>query len=127
MNNIDTTVKTTQIALPPLLKGAIGAIIVTLLGSAVLAAAFCLTDLSTTATHAIQLPLLGLAAFVGAFIAAKSAGRKGLHQGLRMAALLLAIMAIFTFVGGSFSPIALILKGIIILATAAMGGILGVF
>lgn len=127
MNNIDTANRVPHIKLPPLLKGIIGAAITATVGTALLAAAFCFSAMPSDTMHAMQLPLLALSAFIGAFIAAKSAGRKGLQQGFRLAVALLIIMAVFTLIGGSFSPIALVLKGVIVLIAAALGGISGVF
>lgn len=127
MNNIATTAKSVNLTLPPLIKGTIGAIITILFGSLMLATVYCFTALPDTTMHALQLPLLALAAFIGAFIAAKTAGRKGFMHGIRQAIVLLVLLLLFTLFGGSFSLIALILKGSIILAAAAMGGILGVF
>lgn len=127
MNNTATATKTSHITLPPLLRGAVAAAICAIIGSAVLSAAFCFTNLSASTMHALQLPLLGVSAFIGAFVAARTAGRKGLRQGLKMTALLLIIMLAFTISGSIFSPVAFVLKGLIVLIACALGGILGVF
>lgn len=127
MNNIDIAAKTSGITPPPLLKGAIATVVIATLGSLILAAAFCFTTMTDPTMHALQLPLLALAAFIGAFVAAKAAGRKGLMHGVRQGILLLVLMLLFTLLGGSFGLLALLLKGLIILAASAMGGILGVF
>lgn len=112
----------------PLLRGVLGAALVIIAGSLLLALVFCFSSLSSQTMHLLQLPLLGLAALVGAFIAAKAAGRKGLAQGVRLAVLLLVLLAVLTLAGGGQITVAAVLvKGLIVLICGAVGGMLGVF
>lgn len=123
----DIAAKTARRKLPPMVWGAVAAVVALLLGSLILAAACCYTTLPQTTCHALQLPLLGLVALIGAFATAGATHRKGLVQGLKFAALLIAVLLAITLACGTVSPAALIIKAAIILAAAAIGGILGVF
>lgn len=126
MNNIDNAKALANIKFPPLLQGLLAAAIVALFGSVLLSAVFCYTNLTDSTTHALQLPLLGLSALAGGLVAAKKYGRKGLVQGIKVAAILMAILLLATLATGSPTPAAIIIKGVIIFAGGAIGGILGV-
>lgn len=114
--------------IPPLGFGFLVAAAAFLAGTLLLTLLFCFTDLNSSTAHALQLPVLGVAAFAGAMASARRAGKKGLIHGLRLAALLLVLVVIINLAGGSTPGIAaLLIKGIIIFCGAALGGIAGVF
>lgn len=115
------------ITLPPLLRGALCTLPVLLVGTLALAAAYCHTTLPADICHALQLPLLWLAALVGAFAAARATGRRGLIQGLRVAAILLIALVALTLLTATINPVALTIKAIVIIIGGVLGGILGVF
>ena len=115
-------------AVHALFKGLICAVLFAAAASLLLAMLFCWTDMSSRTMHILQLPILGLAAFIGAFVAAKAAGRKGLAQGLRLAVLMLALLAVLTASGGGqLTLAAVLLKGLILIVCGALGGMFGVF
>lgn len=97
--------------------------------SLALAAAYCFTSLAGGTAHVLQLAVLGVAAFVGAFAAAKGAGRRGLWHGLLLAALLLGLLLLGSAAGltaGGVSVLGLLVKGLLLFLAGGLGGILGV-
>ena len=97
--------------------------------SLALAAAYCFTSLSGSTAHLLQLAVLGVAVFAGAFAAAKGAGRRGLWHGLLLAALLLGLLLLGSVVGltaGGISILGLLVKGLLLFMAGGLGGVLGV-
>lgn len=97
--------------------------------SLALAAAYCFTSLSGSTAHLLQLAVLGVAVFAGAFAAAKGAGRRGLWHGLLLAALLLGLLLLGSVVGltaGGVSILGLLVKGLLLFMAGGLGGVLGV-
>ena len=92
--------------------------------SLALAAAYCFTSLSGSTAHLLQLAVLGVAVFAGAFAAAKGAGRRGLWHGLLLAALLLGCVVGLT--AGGISILGLLVKGLLLFMAGGLGGVLGV-
>lgn len=107
-------------------KGMLAALLLIILGSLALAAAYCFTTLTTPTAHLLQFAVLAAAALVGGFIAAKSAGVKGLRHGILLALLISLLMAIFSLTSGGIMPAALIIKAAVMLLCGALGGIFGV-
>lgn len=129
MTNFITNItgKAPHPTLPPIIRGLLAATPAAIIGTLLLSAAFCLTNISAACCHALQLPLLGLVAASGAFATAHATGRRGLVQGAKFGALLLALLLAASFATGSISPAALIIKAAAIMLSSVLGGILGVF
>lgn len=113
--------------LPPLLVGLISAALALLIGSLLLSLCFCYTSTEDSTIHALGLVLLGVSCLVGGFFSARSAGKKGLKHGGLVAATLLVLLLVYSLLGGAgLSPVALLIKGAVMLIGGALGGILGV-
>lgn len=98
------------------------------LASLLLAVAYTQTDLSRPTMHLLQPIILGLACMVGAWRTARLAGRKGLLNGLLLAALLLIMLAVVNLaaMGGLHIGLPLLVKALILMLGGALGGMLGV-
>ena len=125
------TTKTTantipQLNLAALGKGLAASIAMLIPGSLALAAAYCFTALTTPTAHLLQFAVLAAAAAVGGFMAAKSAGVKGMRHGVLLAAVLGLLMLLFSMSGGGVMAAPLLLKVPVLLLGGALGGILGV-
>ena len=111
-----------------LLQGLLWATALLGIGSLLLAVAYTQTDLTSPTMHLLQPVILGLAAMLGAWRTARLAGRKGLFNGLLLAALLLIILAAVNLVmGGLHIGLPLLIKVLILTLGGALGGMLGVF
>ena len=98
------------------------------IGSLLLAAAYCYSQMSSATCHLLQLLLLALSAFVGGFAAGRLAGSRGLNHGLALGLLLLFCLAAvsFSLPAGGVAPLALLVKALLLLLCAGLGGIFGV-
>lgn len=111
-----------------LLQGLLWAAALLGLGSLLLAAAYTQTDLSCPTMHLLQQVILGSACMMGAWRTARLAGRKGLFNGLLLAALLLIMLAVVNLaaLGGLHIGLPLLVKAVILTVGGALGGMLGV-
>lgn len=121
-----TTNTTVRLNLAALGKGLLTAMALLILGSLALAAAYCFTTLATPTAHLLQFAVLATAAAGGGFMAAKSAGVKGMRHGLLLAAALGLLMLLFSMSGSGVMAAPLLLKAMVLLLGGALGGILGV-
>lgn len=109
-------------------RGLIAAALILGIGSLLLAAAYCYSQMSSATCHLLQLLLLALAAFVGGFAAGRLAGSRGLNHGLALGLLLLFCLAAvsLSLPAGGVAPLALLVKALLLLLCAGLGGIFGV-
>jgi putative membrane protein (TIGR04086 family) len=111
-----------------LLRGLAASLLLVVVLSFALAAAYCFTSLSAPAAHLMRLGVLLLSALAGGFLAAKSAGSRGMLHGLLLGALLLLLLVIYNMLGGTggVSGLTLAVKALLMLAGGGIGGILGI-
>jgi putative membrane protein (TIGR04086 family) len=77
----------------------------------------------------MQLGMLLISALLGGFLAAKSAGSRGMLHGLLLGALLLLLLVIYSMFGssgGGISGLTFAVKALLMLAGGGIGGILGI-
>lgn len=123
-NTTDTSLP--QLNLAALGKGLLTALLLLILGSLALSAAYCFTSLATPTAHLLQFAVLAAAALGGGLMAAKSAGVKGLRHGILLALALGLLMLLFSLSNGGIIAAPLLLKALVLLLAGAIGGILGV-
>lgn len=119
---------TIKLAAHPVVQGTVTALVVSLAGILLLSLVFYATALSETYLQPSGNILYLAGAFIGGFVSAKKAGRKGMQIGLATGFFyFLAIAAVVAiFAPSSFSWLALIPKGVFSLIVAAVGGIFGI-
>lgn len=112
----------------PVVQGTVIALVVSLTGILLLSLVFYATTLSETYLQPSGNILYLAGAFLGGFVSAKKAGRKGMQLGLAAGFFyfLVIVAVIPIFAPSAFSWPALIPKGIFSLIVAAVGGIFGI-
>ncbi len=115
-----------QLNLAALGKGLVTAMLLLILGSLALSAAYCFTSLATPTAHLLQFAVLAAAALGGGLTAARSAGVKGLRHGVLLALALGLLMLFFSLANGGVMAAPLLLKALVLLLSGAVGGIIGV-
>jgi len=111
----------------PVLMGLAVALVVILVLGLLLGILLYLTPLPELYLESYALAILTVAVFLGAFCAARTAQCRGLVHGLLVAASVLAVMAILTWIApAEFCPAALVRFLVAALAAGVVGGMIGV-
>ncbi len=110
------------------LRGVLAALVLTILGSALLGVVYQLTNLSEKTLPATATVLFFTSIVIGSFIAARVAGVKGLLHGVVVAVLFLLLGWLIAVVFFDFKAVAgnMFAKGGLSLLAGAAGGVLGV-
>lgn len=107
--------------------GTLSGIIVTTISLILFAVIFTALDLDTVYAHPIASVCCAIGSFFGGYISAKLCKSKGLINGVLTGFFIfLAVTLISLFVSGGSFTLMTIIRMIIILTSAAIGGILGV-
>lgn len=112
---------------PLLWAGVLVAVATALVLSLLLGLALYLTPLPEAYLESYALAILAVGVFGGGFFAARSARSYGLIHGLSVAAVVIALMVLVTWLGPfEFSPTLLTKSGLTALVAGILGGIVGV-
>jgi len=111
-----------------IVKGVLIALIITVLGSALLGVVYQLTGVAEKTLPATSVALFYLSILIGSFLAARDAGSRGLLHGVVVAILfmLLGLMLAGLFFDFKTAAGNLLLRGSLSSIAGAVGGVLGV-
>ncbi|WP_027363679.1 TIGR04086 family membrane protein [Desulfotruncus alcoholivorax] len=110
------------------LKGLVAALIITVIGCALMGTAYHLTSLSEASLPRTSASLFYFSIFAGSIVAAKEAAYKGFLHGVMVALMFVLISWLVAkfFMGLGVGFIYTIKKALISIVSGAIGGILGV-
>lgn len=128
MPGIKTNINDMPLSFPAILRGTLAAVVISVLGSAVLGLVYYFTGLREGTLPLLAAGVFMLGVFVGGGIAAQYAGVRGLYHGLAVA---LAFFVVSWLITGLLLPSGIILVGLLqklllCLGAGAVGGVLGV-
>ena len=123
----ERTVRTLKFS--SVVKGALAALALTVLGSAITGAAYQLTSVAESTLPATSTALFYFSIMAGSFIAARDAGARGLLHGVAVALLFLLVGLFISSLlfDAKVAPGSLLLKGGLSGVVGAVGGVLGVW
>ena len=116
------------LSLSAIIKGVLIALVITVLGSALLSVVYQMTGVAEKTLPGTSVALFYLSILIGSFLAARDAGSRGLLHGLVVAILFMLLGLLLAGLFFDFKAVAgnLILRGGLSGIAGAVGGVLGV-